>query len=137
MSAVDFDEWATPPLRLTLGERTYVVQPPSVGDAAKVLAMAVRAEVNLGMAGHGTLPDGVQGLLDTIKPGEHPALGDVYRQLIEDGVADATLARMGFYAVFYWARGKQYADDLAVILWTPRDLGGEPSGDGGGAAPKG
>lgn len=136
MSAVDFDAWATPPLPLTLGGRTYTVQPPSVADAAKVLAMAVRAEVNLGMTGHTTLPEGVQSVLDTIGPGEHPALGETYRELIEAGVSDATLARMGYYATFFWARGKAYADDLAVLLWAPR--GTEDATEGAGdAAPKG
>ena len=133
MAAVDFEEWAAAPgLPLTLGGRTYLVPSPSVADAKKVLAAAIRAEVRLGLV-EGPIPDAVQAVLDTIEPGEHPALGPVYDQLAADGVPQVTVDRMAYYAVFYWARGKEYADTLARILWTPRDL----TGDVGEVPPKG
>ncbi|WP_163185953.1 hypothetical protein [Cellulosimicrobium sp. SL-1] len=118
---VDFSEWAVPSLPLTLGERTYTVRPPSVGDMGKLLACAVRAEVNLGIA-KGPIPTDVQAVLDTIGPGDHPALGaDVYQQMVDDGVHPTTIDRMAYYAVFYWTRGKAVADIYATALWTPRD----------------
>ena len=132
MTAVDFGEWAAVDgLPLKLGGRTYVVSPPSVRAMRQVLAAAVRAEVNLGLV-KGEIPSEVQAVLDDIKPGEHPGLGSVYDQLAADDVPQAVVDRMTYYAVFYWARGKAYADSLATILWTPRDVGGADA-----AAPKG
>lgn len=132
MTAVDFGEWAAVDgLPLKLGGRTYVVSPPSVRAMGQVLAAAVRAEINLGLV-KGEIPPEVQAVLDDIKPGEHPGLGAVYDQLAADDVPQAVVDRMTYYAVFYWARGKAYADSLAVLLWTPRDMG---AGDAG--APKG
>lgn len=133
MSAVDFESWAAPDLVLTLGERTYSVRPPSVEDAKKVIAAAVRAEVNLGIV-KGEIPEAVQRVLTTIGPDDHPALGaDTYRQLADDGIPAATIDRMAYYAVFYWARGKEYADRLAMLMWTPLDTDFAGTGE---AAPK-
>lgn len=128
MSAVDFESWAVQPLQLTLGERTYSVRPPSVGAAGQLLAAAVRAEVNLGI-NRGEVPAEVEMVLDTIKPGEHPALGPVYDELLRDGVDQATVDRMAYYAVFFWARGKDYADTIAALLWAPRDLTAREAGE--------
>ena len=133
MSAVDFEQWAVPPLTLNLNGHTYVVQPPDVERAKKILAAAVRGEVNLGIV-LGPVPDEIQAILDDIGPDEHPALGNVWQQMTADGLPTLTKDRMAYYAVFYWARGKEYADNLAAVLWTPREPG---SAGGGGAAPKG
>lgn len=136
MAAVDFEEWAAPGMRLTLGGRTYIVPPPSVAAARQILAAAVRAEVNLGIA-EGPVPTEVQAVLDTIGDG-HPALGPVFDQLVEAGAPAATIDRMSYYAVFYWARGKAFADGLAEALWAPRDGDESSTGKGGeGAGPKG
>lgn len=121
-TAPDFAAWAVPDLVLPLGERTYTVRPPSVDDMGKLLACAVRGEVNLGIV-EGEIPDEVQEILDTITGDEHPALGDAYAQMVADGVHPVTIDRMGYYAVFYWARGQEYADTLAALLFTPRELG--------------
>lgn len=119
-TASDFASWAVPDLVIPLGGRDYTVRPPSVDDAGKLLACAVRGEVNLGIA-EGPIPDEVQAILDTITPNEHPALGDVYQQMVNDGVNPTTIDRFAYYAVFYWARGQEYADTLAALLWTPRE----------------
>lgn len=132
MSAVDFGQWAAPDLEITLGGRTFTVSPPCVADARKVLAAAVRGEVNLGLV-KGEIPDEVQQVLLAIKPDEHPALGRAYGEMVDAGIDAHTIDRVGYYAVFYWARGKRYADDLATILWAPRDLGAEQEAD---ASPK-
>jgi hypothetical protein len=119
--SVDFSQWAIPALPLTLGGRTYEVRPPCVADMRKLLACAVRAEVNLGVA-KGPIPDDIQTVLDTIKPDDHPALGKaVYDQMVADGVHPTTIDRMAYYAVLYWTRGKTVADVYAAALWTPRD----------------
>ena len=115
MGAVDFGEWAAPALQLTFGGRVYEVQPPTVDAAAQIMAAAVRGEVALGLV-PGPVPDEVARVLAGIGDG-HPALGDVYGQLAADGVPQATIDRMAYYAVFYWARGAQYADTLARLLW--------------------
>jgi len=133
MSAVDFEEWAAVDgLTLTLGGRTYTVPPPSVRAMRQVLAAAVRAEVNLGLL-KGEVPAEVQPVLDDIGPDEHPALGPVYDQLAAAGTPQAVVDRMAYYAVFYWARGKAYADALAKLMWTPTSTEGAGEPD----APKG
>jgi hypothetical protein len=132
MGAIDFEEWVAPTLDITLGGRTYSVQPPSVENAGKLLAAAIRGEVKLGLV-KGEIPAEVQNVLDTIRPGEHPALGDVYRQMAEDGVSEQSLNRVGYYAVFYWARSREYADFVAKILWSPRDV---DTVESAGTAPK-
>lgn len=133
MSAVDFGEWAAVDgLTLTLGGRTYTAPPPSVRAMRQVLAAAVRAEVNLGLV-KGEIPDEVQAVLDDISADEHPALGPVYGQLADAGTPQVVVDRMAYYAVFYWARGRAYADELARALWAPATT--EGSGEPG--APKG
>jgi hypothetical protein len=118
--SVDFSQWAIPALPLTLGGRTYEVRPPCVADMRKLLACAVRAEVNLGVV-KGPIPDDIQTVLDTIKPDDHPALGKtVHDQMVADGVHPTTIDRMAYYAVLYWTRGKTVADVYAAALWTPR-----------------
>lgn len=133
MSAVDFEQWATPDLEIKLGGRTFRVPPPSVEAAKQVVAAAVRGEVHLGLV-QAEIPAEVASVLATIEPGEHPALGPVYAEMQAAGIAKTTLDRIAYYAVFYWARGKAYADSLATILWTPREQGDPPAGD---ADPKG
>jgi hypothetical protein len=124
MSARDFAAWAEPNLVLTLGERTYRVRPPSVADGGKLLALAVRGEVAVGISPGPILAE-VQDVLDGIGPDEHPALGpEVYAQLVADGASDVTISRMAYYAIFYWTRGPEYADWIAAALFTPRDVEG-------------
>ena len=124
MSATDFTQWATPALTLTVREHTYTVQPPSVDNAKYVLASAMRGEVNLGLH-DGPIPQEVTDLLAELKPGDHPALGEAHAQMVKDGIDQVSIDRMTYYAVFYWARGQEFADSLATILWTPRDMGPE------------
>lgn len=121
-TASDFADWAIPPLTLPPlptrdGEpRVFVVQPPSVADATKLLACAVRGEVNLGIV-NGPIPAGVQEVLDTISTDEHPALGSTYQEMVDAGVHPETIGRAAYYSVFYWTRGRDYADGLALLLW--------------------
>lgn len=130
--AVDFAQWAAPDLVLTLGERTYNIAPPSVEQAKKIIALAARGEVNLKIV-RGKIPESVREVLDSIGPLERPALGDAAAQMIADGVPVETIDRMHYYAIFYWARGKEYADALAVVLFAPR---AEAPEGGGAPAPK-
>lgn len=120
-SASDFKAWAQHDLVIQFGGRDFIVRPPSVGDSGKLLACAVLGEVNLGIV-PGPVPDGVQAVLDTIGPDEHPALGSAYDDMVAAGLSPLTIDRMAFYAIFYWAKGEEYADALATILWTPREL---------------
>jgi hypothetical protein len=132
MGAVDFSEWVAPDLELTLRGHTYPVCPPSGESAKMVLAAAVYAEVDLGLV-EGEVPEEIQQILDGIGD-SHPALGSVYDAMVADGHHQVNIDRVAYYAVFYWARGKGYADALAKLLWLPREI---PSEGGGGAAPKG
>lgn len=142
MSAVDFAEWAAPDLVFeNLGGHTFTVCPPTVDDMVKVLALAVRGEVALGIVPEGTeIPDAVQEMLDQIGPTDHPALGATFAEMKEAGLNDATINRAAYYTVFYWARGRRYADALAALLWAPRSDEGSDAkapADGGGAPRKG
>ncbi|MDT3331402.1 hypothetical protein Q9S78_12055 [Microbacterium sp. KSW-18] len=119
MAAVDFGAWAAPNLEIKLGDRTYEVRPPSVEDAKLILALAVRGEVKLGMV-KAKVPTEVEALIKTIPKDAHPALGDAFERMRRDGHPAATIDRVAYYAIFFWARGKAYADSLAAILWTPR-----------------
>lgn len=130
MTAVDFEQWVAPDLVLTLGGRTYRVPPPSVDDAGKILALAVLAEVMLGIS-DGEVPRGVRDVVDGIGSSEHPALRDAHRQMVADGLLPVTIDRAATYAIFFWARGKEYADAIAVLIWTPRE-----TVEAGGSAPK-
>lgn len=123
--SVDFAAWAVPDMPLELGGRTYSVRPPCVLDMRKLLACAVKAEVDLGVV-KGPVPESVRAVLATIGPDEHPALGThVYEQLVADGHHPTTIDRVAFYAVIYWTRGQKIADLYATALWTPRAPGAE------------
>lgn len=131
-SAVDFSEWVAPDLVMPLGDRVYRVPAPSLRRAQKIIALAVRIEVRLG-AVIGEIPAEVQEILDTITGVERPGLGPVAQQMTDDDVAIETIDRMEYYAVCYWARGRQYADAVAVLLWGPR---AEVESEAGETAPK-
>lgn len=134
MSTVDFEQFAVPALHLPLGGRTYVVSPPSVEDAAKILALAVAAEVKLGIV-TGEVPPEIQGILDTIGQDEHPALREAYGQMRLHEVPAATIDRAAMFAVFFWAKGRAYAEAIATLLFT--DTGSEESEEVAATAPKG
>ncbi|WP_337004109.1 MULTISPECIES: hypothetical protein [unclassified Microbacterium] len=137
-TAAAFADWAIPaltlpPLPTRDGEpRAFVVQPPAVGDVAKLLACAVRGEVNLGIV-NGPIPAEVQEILDTITPDEHPALGPAYREMVDAGVHPETIGRAAYYSVFFWTRGRDYADRLAALLWGREQVDAE---EGETPAPK-
>lgn len=118
----DFKAWAEPSLRLPWGDRIYEVHPPSVGDAKKVLAAAVRAEIELGLVDSKDVPDGALEVLNDIEPGDAFSLGAAYDEMAADGVPQRTIDRMAYYAVFYWARSEAYADWVATIMFAPREV---------------
>lgn len=128
MGAVDFSEWAAPGLELTVGGRTYTVPSPTVAAASQCMAAAAMLEVRLGLAR--SLSDEDAAIIEAVRAEDHVGLGPVWVELNDDGVSAVTIARMQDYAVFYWARGREYADAIAGALWGQ----GEP--DGGEAAPK-
>ncbi|WP_194385185.1 DUF7426 family protein [Microbacterium luteum] len=128
MGHVDFTDWAVQDLVLPYKGKQYRVPAPSVRRAPLILASALRGEINLGYARDETgapiteVPEEVQELLDTIGD-THPGLTDeVYAQMVADDLPVVTIDRMAYYAVFYWARGREYADRLAALMWTPREL---------------
>ncbi|WP_439593889.1 DUF7426 family protein [Microbacterium sp.] len=128
MSAVNFEQWAVPDLKLPFGGRTYSVRPPTVEAAKQILAAAVLGEVKFGLH-PGPVPGEIVTILSTIGDA-HPALGDeAYAAMVADGVPAASIDRMSVYATFYWARGREYADIFARLFWTPRDVDLDEAGE--------
>jgi hypothetical protein len=125
----DFSAWVVPDLVLTLGGRTYTVQPPSVSRARQVLALSIASDAQLARR---DLPESVQTVVDAITdPLAVVTLGqDVYDQLVADGVPAEVVKRMGFYGLHFWTSGKDKADRLAQALWAADD------GEWDGADPK-
>jgi len=66
------------------------------------------------------IPEPIQEVLASIGNDEHPALGDTFYEMRDAGLSSATIDRIAYYAIFYWARGKRYADALAELMWSPR-----------------
>ena len=137
MSAVDFEAWAVGPLKLSMQGKTYVVPVPDTERAKYILAAAARGEVNLGLKA-GPLPPEVEAVLASMPDDEHPGLGrEVWQQMVADAILPEVRDRMAYYAVFYWARGKLFADWVATILWSPGAEEARAAAAGGGASPKG
>lgn len=133
----DFAAWAIPDLTIPLPcadgtTRNFVVHPPNVEDSRKLLASAVRGEVELGILQGVKIPDEIQEVLDSIKD-EHPSLGTAYQEMVDAGVNPTTIDRMAYYCVFYWTRSKEYADTIAVLLWAREQADAE---EANGPAPK-
>jgi hypothetical protein len=119
MGAIAFDNWVKPDLELQLRGKTYTVPPPDVERAQKILAAAVLGEIRLGLV-RGDVPEEVTEILSRVSKGEHFALTDeVHRQMVADKVPQVSIDRMAYYAVFYWARGQEYADTIAALMWGP------------------
>lgn len=119
MAVVDFEDWVRPDLELTLKGKTYTVPAPDVERAQQLLAAAVIGELRLGIV-KGDVPKEVATVMARTAVGEHFALTEpVYREMVADGVNQVTIDRMSYYTVFYWARGKEYADELASLMWAP------------------
>jgi hypothetical protein len=118
-----FDEFAEPDLVLHLHGVVYRCPPPSVADSATIIALHIRARVQLG------LDDGPvdQKVIDLIeeKASSTPLAAltlsqKVYDELVAAGESPMTINRMGYYGILYWARGAEYADWLAVAMWDPK-----------------
>lgn len=134
MSSVDFTGWAEPPLELTLGGRVFTMPPPSVALGGTLAALTAHTEVQLGWAS-GPLDANFRTLVD--KLGEKP-LGEVVfaectmlADMVEAGASQRTIDRMAFYAMLFWARGKERADAIAQAIWAKR------AAESGDASPKG
>lgn len=132
VSAVDFTEWAAPDLTFTfpesafekghgIGGRTFIVRPPTVDGMTKVLALAIRGEVEFRLVEATEVPAHVQSIIDSIAPDEHPALGPTFYEMRDAHLNDPTLNRAAYYTIFYWARGKAYAEDFANRVFRQLD----------------
>jgi hypothetical protein len=125
-----FDEFAEPSLVLHLHGATYVCPPPNVGNSAVVIALHVRARVQLGLD-EGPVDQKLLDLIDK-EAGAVPlavlTLGQtVYDQLLAAGESAMTINRMGYYGILYWARGEEYADGMARAMWAqPAEVAATP-----------
>ena len=130
MPTVDFAEWVEPNLDVALGGGQYSCPPPSVAKANIIVALAVLAEVRLGLVPGP--PDADLVALVDAQADSLPVITlsrPVYDRMVADGVTQTTIDRVGYYAMHYWARGKVQADWLAAAMWSPDAEPGE-------AAPK-
>lgn len=115
----DFTAWARPGLVLKIDGREYTSRPPVFGEIDLLLAIAVRVELQVGLA-QGEMPDDLAELLD--KHGDRTvaevSLGaDTLADMRADRVPEETITRMGLYAALYWARGEAQADVVAELAW--------------------
>lgn len=122
MSVFDFAEFAEPNLEIPLHGITYSSPPPSVENAAVILALHAQARIGLNMD-EGPLDAQLLALIEK-KASDVPlavlTLGqDVYDALVAAGESPTTINRMGYYAMLYWARGEEYALALSRAMWTP------------------
>ncbi len=124
MTTVDFTSWASPNLDLVLGGRTYSVRPPSVAAARLMVALTVQEEIRYGLV-KGTMPDDLAALIAERSAESFESLTltpDVYDRMVADGLPERDIARMAYYALHYWTRGKTRADWFAErIFVVPAD----------------
>ena len=122
MSAFDFTEFAEPNLEIPLHGVTYSSKPPSVEDAAIILALHAQARIGLNLD-EGPLDVALLALIEK-KASDVPlavlTLGrDVYDALVAAGESPTTINRVGYYGMLYWARGEEYAVALSRAMWAP------------------
>lgn len=137
MAAKDFTTWARPDLVLTLPGHEYRSRPPTLGEIDLLLAIAVRLELEIGLA-QGEMPADLAALIE--QNAETPvaviSLGqETYDAMVAEKVDHEVIRRMGLYAVLYWARGEAKADVIAEFLWGHEAKQGE--GEAGPKDPKG
>jgi hypothetical protein len=130
MSAVDFEDFCIDGLDLTLGGKTFTVEPPSTKAMGLLYALAAQTEVALKLK-QGPLPAEVEAVIATIGPDEHPALGAAYERMVDAGLNPTNISRAAVYSIFYWTHGKDYATAIATFYFAKNaEKGGED------AAPK-
>ncbi|MGV8972914.1 MAG: DUF7426 family protein [Rhodoglobus sp.] len=118
MPAVDFTAWVTPNLDVTLAGHDYSCPPPSVADARLIVALAVISETQLGLVPSPPDPDVLALAESQTDSLQVVTLGrEIVDAMTADGVDGDTIARVGFYALHYWARGKAMADWIAQLMW--------------------
>jgi len=118
--SVDFAEWVTPNLDVTLSGVGYSIPPPSVAAAKVIVALAVLSEHRLGLVKGDPDPDIVAIAEAQETPMSVLTLGQPVVDAMETaGVDSATIDRVGYYSLHFWARGKAQADLLATLMWSP------------------
>lgn len=120
-----FSSWAQPNMPIEGKDgRTYSCPPPSVEQGKSILALAVVAEHRHGLA-TGELDPEMDKLAKSVT--EDLAiltLGRVVRdQMIADGLSEMTIARAGYYGMWFWAVNEAFADWICGQMWsaTPVD----------------
>jgi hypothetical protein len=122
MVSVNFDAFAEPDLELSFHDATYTCPPPSTGDFPVILALHVRARVQLGLDEGPVDPD-VLALIEE-KAADIPlaalTLGQAtFDALTAAGASPTTINRMGYYGMLHWARGEEYALMVSRAMWAP------------------
>ena len=134
MSTFDFTEFAEPNLEIPLHGVTYSSPPPSVEEAAVILALHARARIGLGLD-EGPLDPQLETLIADkagLKPLAELTLGKtVYDALVEAGESATTINRMGYFGMLYWARGEEYAISISRAMWNPEAVVAGESGPKG------
>lgn len=118
--AKDFTAWARPDLVLTLGGREYRSRPPTFGQIDLLMAITVRLELEIGIV-QGEMPADLAELIEQNAdvPVALISLGKETYDLMRENREDVeAVRRMGLYAVLYWARGEEHADEIAEFLWS-------------------
>lgn len=135
MAIKDLTGFITDELTLNVGDKTYVVQPPSREDGKIMMAINVVGmaaifntdAVNTGQPVQEVDPQ-YQEIADANAGRElgELSLGDAYQEIIADGWDGPTVDTLAAYAFYYWTMGEDAADQMLELR-----------AGGGGPAPKG
>lgn len=138
MSVKDLTGFITPNLELKVGDKTYVVTPPS-RDAGKIMmainvvGVATFTEASgacevCGRSGAPEVDATMQRLVEENAGRDlgELSLGDAYSEMVSDGLDGGTLSTLELYAFYYWTLGEAMADE--IIAARDSDRRGLPKG---------
>lgn len=127
MAVKDLTSFITPNLDLKVGDKTYVVLPPSRDDgkimtAINVVGVAAYSAVQgaceaCGRSGEIETDPTMRALVEQNQGRDlgELSLGAAYDEMIADGIDSGTLETLELYAFYYWTLGERAADEILEV----------------------
>jgi hypothetical protein len=117
--AFEFGRWAQPDLPIEGKDgRRYFAPPPSVQDGKAIIALTVVAEHRIGLVKSEPDPAMVKLAESITEDLAVLTLGrEVRDQMVTDGLSEMTIARAGYYAMWFWSAGEAAADGICALMW--------------------